>query len=668
MFGAVAAPVGGPIAKAALGAYIAVVASAPARRLKSRDDIPAVDAWRRAHISDDVVDHLLTPFLSGVVLEREITTSRRYVDLVMRMFARGRTVVPARGMQQMPEQLARGLPDVRLDTPANAVQADRVETASGSVSARAVVVATDAASASALLPGALPEVDWRGVTTVYHAAPSPPVASPTLVVDADGSAISNTVVMTAAAPEYSSDGRALVSTSLVHGLGRLDVQESVVRRMLGDVYHTDTGEWEHVATYDVPLALPAMPAPHPMRRNVRIDSGGERLYVGVTTGIQLDPGGAGLGTAMRGGCARRPSLNVFDQGEAVMSQLSSLVDTALDRTVVGGYTKLGYALRRRSWPADDPSPGSMSGRTVLVTGANSGLGKATAARLAALGATVHLLVRDQERGEAARRDILDDVPGAAILVTRLDVSSLDNVRAVGADLVRRLPLVDVLVHNAGVMPEPRQESVDGHELSLATHVLGPLLLTEVLRPSLAAANGRVVQVSSGGMYAQALPAADPEYVHGVYKAATAYARSKRIQVAVTPLMQERWRSDGITVHTMHPGWVDTPGIATSLPLFHKLTGPLLRSAETGADTVVWLAATRPTPPGGRFWQDRRTRPTHYLRSTRESEVDRQAVWASASPQAASPDVPYPSLLSGGSCTAEMLDGAGGPIERCGRPH
>jgi len=310
-----------------------------------------------------------------------------------------------------------------------------------------------------------------------------------------------------------------------------------------------------------------------------------------------------------------------------MSQLSSLVDTALDRTVVGGYTKLGYAVRRRSWPADDPRPGSMSGRTVLVTGANSGLGKATVARLAALGATVHLLVRDQLRGEAARRDILDDVPGAELLVSRLDVSSLDDVRVAGADLVRRLPRVDVLVHNAGVMPEPRQESVDGHELSLATHVLGPLLLTEVLRPSLAAANGRVVQVSSGGMYAQALPVADSEYVHGPYKGATAYARSKRIQVAVTPLMQERWRPDGITVHTMHPGWVDTPGMAASLPLFHKLTGPLLRTAETGADTVVWLAATRPTPPGGRFWQDRRTRPTHYLRSTRESEVDQQAVWA-----------------------------------------
>ena len=86
-----------------------------------------------------------------------------------------------------------------------------------------------------------------------------------------------------------------------------------------------------------------------------------------------------------------------------------------------------------------------------------------------------------------------------------------------------------------------------------------------------------------------------------------------MQVALTPLMQERWAADGIAVHTMHPGWADTPGVVTSLPGFHKVMGPLLRDAETGADTIVWLAATQPAPGGGQFWHDRAPRPEHYLR-------------------------------------------------------
>ena len=91
----------------------------------------------------------------------------------------------------------------------------------------------------------------------------------------------------------------------------------------------------------------------------------------------------------------------------------------------------------------------------------------------------------------------------------------------------------MLVHNAGVMPPERQETADGHEVALATHVLGPLLLTELLRPVLRGRErSRVVLVSSGGMYAQKLPAHDPEYLNGSYSGTTAYARTKRMQVAL----------------------------------------------------------------------------------------------------------------------------------------
>jgi dehydrogenase/reductase SDR family member 12 len=298
------------------------------------------------------------------------------------------------------------------------------------------------------------------------------------------------------------------------------------------------------------------------------------------------------------------------------------LDAALDRAVVPGYTNIGFWLRRRRWPEDDPRPAALAGRRALVTGANSGLGKATVAGLARLGATVHLVVRSEDRGRQALEELRDALPGADLHLEVCDVSDLAAVRRFAADLVERDDRIDVLVHNAGVMPPERTEAAGGHELSVATHLLGPTLMTELLMPALAGHGARVVLVSSGGMYTQRLPADDPDFERGEYRGATAYARSKRMQVALAPLLQDRWRDQGVAVHVMHPGWADTPGIATSLPGFRRIARPLLRDAEVGADTIVWLAATEPPPPGGRFWQDRAERPTHYRRGTRETPAER----------------------------------------------
>jgi NAD(P)-dependent dehydrogenase (short-subunit alcohol dehydrogenase family) len=306
--------------------------------------------------------------------------------------------------------------------------------------------------------------------------------------------------------------------------------------------------------------------------------------------------------------------------------MTSLLDSALDRAVVPGYSKIGYWLRRQGWPEDDPRPGSLAGKRALVTGANSGLGKATALGLARFGATVHLVVRNEERGRAALAELAAELPDAELHLERCDLSDLDDVRRFAADLLGRVHRVDVLVHNAGALPAERTESPDGHEVTVATHVLGPVLLTDLLRPVLAGHDARVVLVSSGGMYTQKLPVSDPDYRRGSYQGAVAYARSKRMQVALTPLLQQRWGEDGIAVHAMHPGWADTPGVASSLPLFRTLTRPVLRDAESGADTVVWLAATEPPPEGGRFWQDRAERPTHYRRATQETDQERRRMW------------------------------------------
>ena len=301
------------------------------------------------------------------------------------------------------------------------------------------------------------------------------------------------------------------------------------------------------------------------------------------------------------------------------------LDTLLDRTVAPGFTRIGPAVRRRlpGWPAD-PAPDALAGKVAAVTGATSGLGLATAEGLARLGAEVHLVVRDTDKGARVRDEILGRVPGATLVVDRCDASDLDDVRRfVGEAGLARL---DVLVHTAGAMPAKRTESAQGHELTMALHLLGPVLMTDLLRPALAGHDARVVFVTSGGMYGQRLRADDPAYLRGEYSPTTAYARSKRAQVELLPLLAHRWAPEGVVVGATHPGWADTPGVETSLPTFHKLTGPLLRDAEGGADTTVWLAATEPAPASGLLWHDRRDRPTHLMKKTRSGEAERRQMW------------------------------------------
>ena len=184
---------------------------------------------------------------------------------------------------------------------------------------------------------------------------------------------------------------------------------------------------------------------------------------------------------------------------------------------------------------------------------------------------MRLVVRDVEKAARVRAEIESQVAGAEVSVDRCDVSDLEDVRRFAADL--DTDRIDVLVHNAGAMPATRTESPQGHELTMALHVLGPVLMTELLKTRLTSHDSRVIFVTSGGMYGQRLRPDDPEYLDGEYSPTTAYARSKRAQVELLPLLGSRWAAAGIGVHATHPGWADTPGVADSLPRFHQLTGP-----------------------------------------------------------------------------------------------
>lgn len=318
--------------------------------------------------------------------------------------------------------------------------------------------------------------------------------------------------------------------------------------------------------------------------------------------------------------------------------LDRFADAALDSSLIG-FSSLGPAVRRRlgSWP-DDPRPGSLKGHTVLVTGAGSGLGTAAALQAAQLGAQVDLIVRDERKGRQAADQIDAAVGRSASTVWRCDLSDPDSIDAFVKAYLAAGRRPSGIVHNAGVMPPERSSSPFGHELTMAVHVLGPVRLTDGLIGH-CAPGVRIVLVTSGGMYTQRLPVDDPDFEEGSYSGAVAYARSKRTQVDLLDRLQERWGTTAF-VYAMHPGWVDTPGVSTSLPGFARVMGPVLRDADAGADTITWLLAHQPAPPSG-FWHDRRLRPTHRLPKTRADDAAVEQMWrwvtaaATQPPQASS---------------------------------
>ena len=309
--------------------------------------------------------------------------------------------------------------------------------------------------------------------------------------------------------------------------------------------------------------------------------------------------------------------------------LRKAIDAVLETSVVGSFTKVGYEARRRMYDWNDLGSLRIDGKTVAITGGNSGLGLVTAKALALAGASVRIVARDAERGQRAAQEVtaLGGPPSAPYVA---DLSSLDDVRRLAREIRERESRLDVLVHNAGGLLSERRESVDGHEMTFATMVLGPFLLTNHLVPTLRAAPGgaRVLWIASGGMYTQSLDVDTLEMGDDGYSGTTAYARAKRAQVVLAEEWGKRLRDDHIAVHAMHPGWADTPGLETGLPGFRTVLGPILRSPEEGADTIVWLAAAE--EPGrltGKFWLDRAPRSTTKLVPSGATPEERERLWA-----------------------------------------
>jgi NAD(P)-dependent dehydrogenase (short-subunit alcohol dehydrogenase family) len=305
--------------------------------------------------------------------------------------------------------------------------------------------------------------------------------------------------------------------------------------------------------------------------------------------------------------------------------LGQALSQLVDPFIVSSFDRTGFRIHTLTFQPDDLDV-DLSSRRCIVTGANSGIGYETALALADLGAEVVLVCRNQERGEQAAQRIREQTGNARVSLELLDLSDLGAVRAAAARL--SAGPVDVLVHNAGVLPDERVETADGLELTFATHVVGPFLLTSLLRAALEKSpEGRVIWVSSGGMYTRRLNLEDPNWTGRDYDGVIAYAETKRAQVVLAELWAEELAGSAVVVNAMHPGWADTPSVKSSLPRFHRLTRSILRTPAEGADTVVWLAASaRARRSSGRFFFDRKARRTHLLPFTRESSEDRRELW------------------------------------------
>jgi NAD(P)-dependent dehydrogenase (short-subunit alcohol dehydrogenase family) len=236
----------------------------------------------------------------------------------------------------------------------------------------------------------------------------------------------------------------------------------------------------------------------------------------------------------------------------------------------------------------------MSDKIVLITGANSGIGKAASLALAKMGAQVVMVARNKERGEAARAEIVKESGNSSVDLLLADLSSLESVRQLSREFQSKYPRLDVLVNNAGLFNQRRNVTVDGYENTFETNYLSSFLLSNLLLDLLKkSAPSRIINVSSVGHYNGHINFDDLnlEKNYGGWKA---YGQSKLALVLFTHQLAKKLEGTGVTVNALHPGTVATHiwsrplgpfGFIMALPKLFMI------SPQKGADTIVYLAAS-----------------------------------------------------------------------------
>jgi dehydrogenase/reductase SDR family protein 12 len=304
------------------------------------------------------------------------------------------------------------------------------------------------------------------------------------------------------------------------------------------------------------------------------------------------------------------------------------IDDALEISVIGSFSSLGIRTRQALFGWQQPPPHALVGKTVVITGPTSGLGRQATVELAALGATIVLVGRSREKLELLRAELAERHAEERFRSVVADLASLESVREGVSEILDGEPRIDVVIDNAGAMFPERSETVDGIESTLAVLTVGPFALVAGLLPALrATTSSRVIAVSSGGMYSQSLLLDDLSWARRPYSGPRAYAHGKRAQVQLVREWARRLGTHDPTVVAMHPGWADTPGLSASLPGFRRVMEPILRTPSEGVDTLVWLATTADVRSlAGSFVHDRRSRPFDRVPMTRTSSAERRRLW------------------------------------------
>ena len=237
----------------------------------------------------------------------------------------------------------------------------------------------------------------------------------------------------------------------------------------------------------------------------------------------------------------------------------------------------------------------MKNKLVLITGANSGIGKATAIKLATMGAHIVMLCRNKERGETARQDIIQTSGNKNIELILIDLADLSSVRKAAEDIKAKYDHIDVLINNAGGYFTERKTSKDGYECTFAMNHLGHFLLTNLLLDELkAAVNARLINLSSD-IHKKGHINFDDLMTEKKYKGFGVYSHAKLANILFTNELARRLQHTNITVNTLHPGMVRTNFTANSdrlIKFLMTIMGRFLKSPEKGAETSVYLASSK----------------------------------------------------------------------------
>jgi retinol dehydrogenase-14 len=250
----------------------------------------------------------------------------------------------------------------------------------------------------------------------------------------------------------------------------------------------------------------------------------------------------------------------------------------------------------------------MRGRVCLITGATSGIGKATAHALAALGASVVLIGRDPQKGEATVQRIREDTGNEEVELLSADLTSQTSIRELADQVLAEHDRLHVLVNCAGAFFRDRRVTIDGLEMTFALNHLAYFLLTTLLLDLLQeSAPARVVNVTSGAHSTGRIDFEDLQSERR-YRGQAAYSQSKLANVLFTYELARRLRGTGVTVNCVHPGVVRTNFGRQNQPLAWRLmisiVAPFMRSLEKGAETVVYLASDPQVEPvTGKYFYD-----------------------------------------------------------------